>query len=356
MKKKVDTKRMEVSFTSLFVKRPKNNSIKYFAIFLIIIKETDMSKFITWMVITFMVIVINSNVVAAGDKNNKFMPKPVPINLKPPSYDESYIGVGFNKITALSKWKDSWLTGGEEEVGDIEYTVNNLVIGMVTSDGFKSTTEWNLLIGTIDFEEDTKKFHYDSLPGGAQDMNVKASGDGYDIGVRVVSSRTFNRQEKSGGGKFIDWNYALSLHAAFFSTNGSFEARSVDGQWGEAYKEEELGIFLRPVISLQPILSITDLVSIVPYIGVGTTITMSGYYWENTDYVISGSSQPGQFSDGSDFYFDFSGIETMVGFDIGIITNRAKKHKLTIGGAISELMGDDGSRFQEVHVLYAIPY
>ena len=62
-----------------------------------------------------------------------------------------------------------------------------------------------------------------------------------------------------------------------------------------------------------------------------------------------------QFGDGSDFYFDSPGIEVLIGFDIGIITSQSKKHKLTIGGAISELMGDEESSFQEVHVLYAIP-
>lgn len=307
-----------------------------------------MSRF-TCTAIILILIILSSSIAAADDKGKKIMPKPVPVNLKPPSYDETYMGIGYNKITALSDWNDSWLTGSDEEVGELKYTVSNVVVGIVKSEGSKSTMELDLMIGTVDFKEDTTRFRYETLPGGAQDMDVKASGDGYDIGLRYVKSKTFKHQGR------IDWNYALSLHAAYFYTDGSFEALSVDKQYGEAYDEEEWGFFFRPLVSLQPIISIGKSVSIVPYIGFATNITLSEYYWENTEYIWAGSSDPGQFSDGSDFYFDVSGIETIVGFDIGIITNQSKKHKLTLGGAISELMGDDKSSFQEIHVLYAIP-
>ncbi len=307
-----------------------------------------MSRF-TCRAIIFILIILNSSIAAADDKGKKIMPKPVPVNLKPPSYDETYMGVGYNQITALSEWNDSWLTGDEEEVGELKYTVSNLVVGIVKSKGSKSTMELDLLIGAVEFEEDTTRFRYETLPGGAQDMDVKASGDGYDIGLRYVMSKTFIRQDR------IDWNYALSLHAAYFHTKGSFDALSVDNQYGESYDEEEWGIFLRPVVSLQPIVSISDSISIVPYVGLATTITLSEFYWENTEYIWNGVSDPSQFGDGSGFYSDVSGIEILIGFDIGIITSQSKKHKLTIGGAISELMGDSKSSFQEVHVLYAIP-
>jgi len=307
-------------------------------------------------VIIFIIVIINTNMAVAGDKEKKIMPKPVPVNLKPISYDESYAGIGYNTITALSEWKDSWLTGDEEQVGDIKYTVNNLAIGFVKSKSSVSTTEWDLLIGTVDFEQDTNRFHYNSLPGGANDMNVKASGSGFDIGIRMVSSRTVFHQKKADGSKFIDWNYAISYHFAYFTTDGSFEARSVDGQWGEAYDEEEYGIFFRPVIALQPIVPLTNLISVVPYIGLGTVIALSEYYWENTDYISFGSSQPGQFSDGYGTNFEFSGIETILGFDVGIITSQSKQHKLTLGGALSRLLAEDESSFTEVHALYSIPY
>lgn len=304
-----------------------------------------MSRF-TCTAIIVILIILNSSIAAADDKGKKIMPKPVPVNLKPPSYDETYMGVGYNRITALTTWNDSWQTGSEEEVGELKYTVNNLVVGIVKSEGSKSTMELDLMIGKVEFEEDTTRFRYESL---GQDMDVKASGDGYDIGLRYVKSKTFKHQDR------IDWNYALSLHAAYFYTDGSFEALSINKQEGEAYDEEEWGFFFRPVVSLQPIISISNSVSIVPYIGLATNITLSEYYWENTEYITGGTSQPGQFSDGSDFFFDISGIETLIGFDIGIITSQSKKHKLTLGGAISELMGDDKSSFQEIHVLYAIP-
>lgn len=232
-----------------------------------------MSRF-TCKAIIFILIILNTSIAAADDKGKKFLPKPVPVNLKPPSYDETYMGFGYNQITALSEWNDSWLTGDEEEVGDLKYTVSNLVVGIVKSKGSKSTMELDLMIGKVEFEEDTTRFRYETLPGGAQDMDVKASGDGYDIGLRYVMSKTFIRQDK------IDWNYALSLHAAYFYTDGSFDALSVDNQYGESYDEEEWGIFLRPVVSLQPIVSISDSISIVPYVGLATTITLSEYYWK----------------------------------------------------------------------------
>ena len=306
-----------------------------------------MSRF-TCKAIIFILIILNTSIAAADDKGKKFLPKPVPVNLKPPSYDETYMGIGYNQITALSEWNDSWLTGDEEEVGELKYTVSNLVVGIVKSKGSRSTMEFDLMIGKVEFEEDTTRFFYNTLPGGAQNMDVKASGDGYDIGIRYVKSKTFIRQDR------IDWNYALSLHAAYFYTDGSFDALSVDNQYGESYDEEEWGIFLRPVVSLQPIVSISDSISIVPYVGLASTITLSEYYWENTEYISGGVSMPSQFGDGSGFNADASGVEILIGFDIGIITSHSKKHKLTIGGAISELMGDSKSSFQEVHVLYAI--
>lgn len=294
-------------------------------------------------------IILNAGIAAGDDRDNKLLPKPVPVNLKPPSYDETYMGIGYNQITAVSEWNDSWLTGDEEKVGEIKYSVKNLVVGIVKSKGSESTMELDFIIGRVEFEEDTTSFFYESLPGGGQDMDVKASGDGYDIGLRYVKSKTFFRQNR------IDWNYALSLHAAYFYTDGSYEALSDDNQYGESYDEEEWGMFFRPVVALQPLVSVSNSISIVPYIGLASTITLSEYYWENTEYISGGESMPSQFGDGSDFYFNTSGVEVLIGFDVGIITSHSKKHKLTIGGAISELMGNEESSFQEVHVLYAIP-
>lgn len=307
-----------------------------------------MSRFTCRAIILFYII-LKVSMATADDPGNKFLPKPVPVNLKPPSYDENYMGVGYNQITAISEWNDSWLTGDEEEVGALKYTVKNLVVGIVKSKGSETTMELDFIIGKVEFEEDTTSFFYESLPGGGQDMDVEASGDGYDIGFRYVKSKTFFRQNR------IDWNYALSLHAAYFYTDGSYEALSDDNQYGESYDEEEWGIFLRPVVSLQPLVSISNSISFVPYIGLASTITLSEYYWENTEYISGGESMPSQFSEGSDFYFNTSGVEALIGFDVGIITSHSKKHKLTIGGAISELMGDEESSFQELHVLYAIP-
>ena len=94
-------------------------------------------------------------------------------------------------------------------------------------------------------------------------MNVKADGDGYDIGLRMTTSRTLFRREGSDDGWRVDFdfNYAISLHGALFTTTGSFEAESVDQLTKEAYDEDETGLFFRPVAALQPIFSVNDRVS-----------------------------------------------------------------------------------------------
>jgi hypothetical protein len=44
-----------------------------------------MLKF-AYMIIVFLFAIENTNIVVAGDKQKKIMPKPVPVNLKPISY------------------------------------------------------------------------------------------------------------------------------------------------------------------------------------------------------------------------------------------------------------------------------
>ena len=72
---------------------------------------------LAYRAILFFLILLKVGMAQAVDPENKYLPKPVPVNLKPPSYDETYLGVGYNQITATSEWNDSWLTGDEENVG-----------------------------------------------------------------------------------------------------------------------------------------------------------------------------------------------------------------------------------------------
>jgi hypothetical protein len=48
-------------------------------------------------------------------------------------------------------------------------------------------------------------------------------------------------------------------------------------------------------------------------------------------------------------------VEAMIGFDIGTILSGEKKHGLTVGGAMCEIIGQDKSDFQAVHVLSTLP-
>jgi hypothetical protein len=77
------------------------------------------------------------------------------------------------------------------------------------------------------------------------------------------------------------------------------------------------------------------------------------YYLFNTR---DGSNEPGQKSDGEESGIDFSGIETYIGFDVGIKTSTSTNHQLTIGGVLTKVFGENDSDFGEVHVVYSLPF
>lgn len=303
-------------------------------------------------VLAIAAVVLLATGVRAETKSNRFVPSPVPVNMKPVDYNEERLGIGYNLTTITSDWNDPFFQSGEEKIGEIEYTVNHLVVGKLVSKNDVSATEYDLLVGVIDSENKTTQYFSRTL---GQNVKVSHSGSGWDIGARIVSSRTLYKQLGSDGKRFIDWNWAWALHAALFSTEGSFRGASVNGQEVEAYSEEETGIFLRPVVALQPIIRMGNVLSLVPYVGVGTQLTLSSYYWWDTEYVHLGTSQPGQLTEGEGFYSTFTGIQVTAGFDIGIVLSSDRKHGLTIGGAMSQIFGDAESDFNEVHVLYTFP-
>lgn len=308
-------------------------------------------KAICWVILLMAVLAPRAG---ADDRARRIAPSPVPVNIKPIDYNETLYGAGYNITTITSDWNDPFFKSGEEKIGEIEYTVHHLVVGVLKSASDVSATEYDLLIGRVESKARTKQY-FSPVPQVNQRVNIDHTGSGYDIGARIVSSKTLHKQLGRDGKRFIDWNYALSLHAAWFSTDGTFSGRSTDGQFVEVYDEEESGIFLRPVIALQPIIRLTDGLSLVPYAALGTKLTLSYYYWVDKEYIWMGASQPGQMTEGEGFYSTFSGMEATVGFDIGIILSSDRKHGLTIGGALSQMFGDQESDFREVHVLYTFP-
>lgn len=287
-------------------------------------------------------------------EDSSYFPTPVPVNLAPGNYDDSYWGIGYNIINLKSDWEDNFFTFEEEHVGDIEYQVQHIVLAFLKSKRQRSSVEYDFLVGKITSKEGIKRYYSDLND---RELEVDHSGDGIDIGMRLIYSRNIYRQlKKKGQERFIDWNYAFSLHAAYYYTEGTYSARSVDGQYANEYTSEEEGIFLRPVLSLQPVIDLGDRVSLIPYVGIGTKISLWFQNWEDTEYISKGSNQPGQKGWDEESGIDFSGMETYIGFDVGIKTNSSNNHQLTIGGVLTKLFGENDSDFAEVHVVYSLPF
>jgi hypothetical protein len=303
---------------------------------------------------TFLLIFMCITAYAWARDENKYFPTPVPVNIAPGSYDDSRWGVGYNIINVTSDWEDNFFTFESEHIGNIEYRIEHLVVAFLKSKRESSSIEYDVLIGKIKTKAG-KDQYYSELIG--QDVNVDHSGDGIDVGIRLIYSRNIFRQLKEGQKRLIDWNYAFSLHAAYFYTEGTYKARSTDDQFASGYHGEEEGIFLRPVLSLQPVINLTDRFSLIPYVGIGTKISIWYAYWEDTgDYIFNGYNSPSQKSDGEESGIDSSVFETYLGFDVGIKTISSSNHQLTIGGVFTQLFGENDSDFAEVHVIYSLPF
>ena len=301
----------------------------------------------------FLIFIYSPPHIWAKDEN-KYFPTPVPINIAPGNYDDSSWGVGYNIINLTSDWDDNFFTFESEHVGEIEYQVQHLVVALLRSKRQSSSMEYDFMVGKVKSKEGSSRYYSDLID---REVNTDHSGDGIDIGIRLIYSKNIFRQLKKGQKRMIDWNYAFSLHAAYYYIEGKYEARSVDAQYANEYNSEEEGLFLRPVVSLQPIIDVTDRISLIPYVGIGTKVSIWYQYWEDTgDYIFNGFNEPGQKSSGDESGTDFSGLETYLGFDVGIKTSKSNSHQMTIGGVITKIFGEDDSDFAEVHVLYSIPF
>ncbi len=283
----------------------------------------------------------------------RYFPTPAPVSIAPGNYDDSCWGIGYNIVNLTSDWEDGFWTFESEHVGEIEYQVQHVAVAFLKSIRQRSSIEYDFLIGKITSKEGTKRYYSDLMD---REVEVDHSGDGIDIGMRLIYSRNIYRQLKESQKRLIDWNYSFSLHAAYYYTEGTFEARSLDGQYANEYTSEEEGLFLRPVLSLQPVIDLGDRASLIPYVGIGTKISIWFQYWEDTEYVSKGSNQPGQKGWDEEAGINFSGMETYIGFDVGIKTSSSNNHQLTIGGVLTKLFGENDSDFSEVHVIYSIPF
>ena len=74
------------------------------------------------------------------------------------------------------------------------------------------------------------------------------------------------------------------------------------------------------------------------------------------EYVFNGFSLPSQLEEGEGMYVNLPGLETYVGFDIAVFLGTRRAHSVTLGGAISRLLGEKEASFSELHFLYSVPF
>jgi hypothetical protein len=190
--------------------------------------------------------------------------------MHPDMEDSLRIGIVFSQITLRYDWNDDMFTknGRDEKVSQIEAKSNNIGIGVLKTLSKKFGIEFDIILGTVKGKNTTGTSVQDVYPYGNYDsngnplnpiypnvaFNCSSDGKGYDMGGRVVISCT----PFTIGDEFIDMNFALSSHIAYFDTTYSITYESVDKKWNYPYNEKSNGLFFRPVFVFQPVIHVAD--------------------------------------------------------------------------------------------------
>jgi len=290
--------------------------------------------------------------VLCWDNESKFIPGPPPVNMHPVNEDEKRWGIGHSLITLAYDWDEAFWTQKPEDAGDIMYTVNNITFGMLQTQKRLSSIEYGFALGIIRMEEKDDSY-YSSQRG----KKIKAScdGHGYDLGFRLIMSRNFHRSPAEDGTSIVDWNYALSLHTALYYTEARYSARSIDMLDASGYSEWEGGVFLRPVIALQPMVHLHRNVALIPFIGAGCCLSVYYNCWEEDEFMLNGIDSD-WYEEGDEIGCELFDFKVYYGFDIGFAFSQSRKHELTLGGSINRMIGGGGERFSELHIMYAVAY
>ena len=281
-----------------------------------------------------------------------YIPAPVPVNIKPSAEDERLIGAGYNRIDVVMMRRDNYFgpTGQFEDVGRIKVTADNAAFGLIRNRGKRYTEEWDLIAGKLDFKTKDSSYRSGTL---GKDVAISADGDGFDLGVRYMGGYSL---AKTGfvGGRQIDWNLALSLHAALYTLDIKNTADSAGGVDSNHYEAKEKGLFLRPAVSIQPIIEVGKGVSFVPYVGASAMVVLASEDWKETKRVVA--STPLTLRSDEEFRATSRNLELITGFDIGFLSPLSTEHHCTIGGALTQLYGGSSGDFKELHFFYAIPF
>lgn len=281
-----------------------------------------------------------------------YIPAPVPVNIKPSADDERLIGAGYNRINVVMMRRDNYFgaPGQFEDVGRIKVVADNAAFGLIRNRGKSYTEEWDIIAGKLDFKAKDRVYRSAALN---KDVDIDADGDGFDLGVRYMGGYSLAKSEFAGG-RMIDWNLALSLHAALYHLDIKNTADSAGGVDSNHYEAKEKGLFLRPAVSIQPIIELGKGVSLVPYVGTSAMVVLASEDWKETRRVVGGV--PRTLRADEDFRAASRNFELITGFDLGFLSPISTEHHCTLGGALTQLYGGSSGDFTEFHFFYAIPF
>jgi hypothetical protein len=317
-----------------------------------------MIRYLTALLMIILFFSFTPAVHAAGTK--KIIPAPVPVNIETSGYSGETWGIGYNFIRLQTTWTDDFYRfEGEEEIGTVTNKVHNIAITWCDNSAGKFAGDFSILAGVIKSTGDERYYSDDMAAAGEEPQNdATFEGSGYDAGVRILRSRRLFKKQSSS---FIQWNYSYSIHAAIYYVENNVVSETIPGtllgEYREEYSEEEWGLFLRPVIALQPKINLSDSVVLVPYLGAGTMlITSSWEWWNEEDYIDDSSVQNGQIAGGSGTSTNTTGLEAYIGFDIAFFIDRASGNSFSLGGVFSRFFGRSETDFFEIHAVYTMPW
>lgn len=292
----------------------------------------------------------------AVSSDRDILPTSAPIPITPSGTAERKVGYGFNLVSLKAEWKEDLLTANTEHIGEIEYESRNIVVGIQKKKDRNTAIEYDFLAGMLKSKSAQDSYLSPTL-GKTADLDM--TGDGWDVGARIIYSRCFHEQKYTDGSMFIEWIAGLSLHAAVFSSDEHYFAETQDRTTMTDYDETITGIFFRPAAALQPIIHVSDRLKLNPYVGVDARLTAYASDWEETDGRWAGLTWEqikayGYDPTGSDIIANLSLGKALIGMDIGIVINRKLGHELRVGAAMSKLLGGSSGDFSEAHVLYSM--
>lgn len=280
------------------------------------------------------------------------IPGSAPVALPTTGASGKSFGVGFNTFTVTSDWEDDFYEN-DERIGQTDSIASNLAVTWARRVSDTERRETSLLVGVLSTEhtgEDETYLSADARPGGAPvEMVGTQDVSGFQVGARHIRSYDFARTGRVG------WVWAYSVHASLFAQDGRIETRDATGstQARAGYDTEQVGVFVRPLLSLQPHVELAKRWRLIPFVAVGFNGWVGQESWSQDVLVLADGTGDGVFCCEEDEVFAGFNPEVSVGFDIEIPIPFTQDKTIGIGGAFSALTADKQESFGELHLVYA---